>query len=504
MIKISLYKPGMNAIFRAGAGGLACTLEAMRHDVEHGVLRPEQIPGYPWNGGPPWKITSSEIELYITDKDFMRKLFEYAFQIKERCVFLPGQFGGQEMAPAKLILVEMHNALDTILLNHNKSSDVSNVTTFNEPIDDEMHVISMRPKTWYVHQKLFLECLDENFKLRSSLIPGTECRHTAYPQTARYTPFGLEAVFVIVAARSYRISDLSGVLVIPEVTDLLEFAQARQHANPRKTAECVVGNIYEAALDFEITYESYKGFARKLRANCIAMCVSKKNKNNARTKTFSISRDADVDLSLYDQFRGSCKPPKLLYSKNKKKKSFGALRSFIAENLGNGRLWYEGFDRLWGRLQTTANRGEEKNSLVYETGVRKMLNEDKLGFQTEDERQFYELIAQAWRVRQAQIFEQNEGNPAAGESRVEKERSNWLRCLGSAKTEQQLMEALNNIYVRAGHLSGFGNIAYRFPQRSWQQAQSLAVVAIVCYTKKPKPDGTDEDDVTEQVETVSA
>jgi len=168
------------------------------------------------------------------------------------------------------------------------------------------------------------------------------------------------------------------------------------------------------------------------------------------------------------------------------------LRALIAENLANNEPWYMNIGVLWRELATEANRKNQDNALYFEKGVRQMLTEEQV-FETHEEKQFFDLMTQAWRIRQGQIWDENSTNPVAFQNRRDSEQESWLRELNRANQEQTLLTALNMIYARVKNLGGFGISGYSFPRKNWRRAQHLAISAIVFYTKRPEDNGPKDD-----------
>ena len=95
-LTIQLFADGMSLLHRAGLGGLACTLKAIERQYENGLLSEAKLPA-PFDGDkPPWEVTDGSITLHFGKpekaRDYLERLFEFSFQIRDGIIYLPGQY----------------------------------------------------------------------------------------------------------------------------------------------------------------------------------------------------------------------------------------------------------------------------------------------------------------------------------------------------------------------------------------------------------------------------
>jgi hypothetical protein len=130
-LTIDLGGPGMTYLHRAGLGGLACTLRKMEDEWREGRLKPEQLPGGPWPGRePPWRIEPRRVTLDFGEataaREYLKRLFAFAFQIAKGLIDLPGQYRGQ---PPLEVRTELQSGLTLTFLQHGKTRDLAKTST---------------------------------------------------------------------------------------------------------------------------------------------------------------------------------------------------------------------------------------------------------------------------------------------------------------------------------------------------------------------------------------
>src|ERR1700722_2319706 len=117
-LTMGLFSPGMSMLHRAGLGGLACTIHAMERHYEAGLLSRGKLPAGFDSNSFPWDVGEQTLTLRFGKPecagDYLKKLFAFAFQIREGLIYLPGQY--EEPSPPFSVRAELQMALSRTFL----------------------------------------------------------------------------------------------------------------------------------------------------------------------------------------------------------------------------------------------------------------------------------------------------------------------------------------------------------------------------------------------------
>ena len=247
-LTMNLFAPGMSALHRAGLGGLACTLKAMERRVRNGRIAKKELPAPIDGDTPPWEINEQCVTLRFGKpdkaKDYLRKLFAYGFGIrKDGLISLPGQY---DTEPSAAILADLQAGITLTFLQHGRvrtlTKDPTTVSYDPEGEGAPGVVVKYRLCKWFKHQDGWKEFVDKNgclttgtIKVDGPISPGTVVRHVAFSgDTVAEDPPErmLPLYFALVGCLSLPVNRGVAVLLVPDVTDLIEFVYDRPVMTP--------------------------------------------------------------------------------------------------------------------------------------------------------------------------------------------------------------------------------------------------------------------------------
>lgn len=531
-LTLHLHAPGMTALHRAGLGGLASTLSALEANVRDSLtpFPEDKCPGHPWpNAKPPWEIQPHQLTLHLgaDPAGFLQRLFNYAFQLTpDGLIYLPGQTGGK--LPDLVVLAAIQEGVLYTFLQHGQTRKISKDTISREYDCGEKApaIVRFRACSGFKHQELassLVKPASRNtpavilplIEVPGPLYPGAAIRHLALggdtkvfepPSTAIPLIFAPVGCLTMVADRR------EGVLLVPEVADLRQFASYRPDLNPRSPKDCQVAGAADAALQAQIRLRG----AKTLGANAIPSCeafgfrtLPWSTQQKSRHAAYTIRAD---DATALDRFETAlrCLPPRLkvFERKNPKKGELPAeafwadsvVRPLIAENLALGLPWYQGFTRL---MTAADDRKRPLRDLVgYEKPQLHQLTQDMTNDHPGETR-LIEAVHSAMRSRYGQIAAENEGNPVAMKNRFKGEYERLRLALSGAKTPDTFRNALCDLFARAGRSEPLQNhweeMLPLLRDDRWQLTRDLSLLALASYKGKGEetlnaPDSEENDD----------
>lgn len=502
---IGLSDPGMTPLLRAGLGGLAASLRAILLEEEPrarwpspvslakatATVEPQRI-RIEWGGGKP--------------EDFLKKLFEASFRIDRAhgLIELPGAYAPRRW-PAPEIKAAMQEGLKRTFLQHGKTTKkAAKARPVSLEVDGQQTPFNIQPYGWFAHQLGWKEVIAA---LRSGPVPlagwaypGAAQRHIAFGSTkCEYTaPQALSAFFAPVGCLSYSVAR-GGVLVIPEPSDLVHFAQVRELLTPRSLPAAYLTGVGDAVLAAELALRM-DATARGRPAVAAAHGVTLQStawarQQKSRVATLSVGWLADDLLDLYATVANELPTRIRLTGKGDGVNEDGAgffparsaLRAFLTDNIASGRHWFAGF-------ATAATGGKNARFIHYyreRDNLGALYFEERKGLAAmlkhleEAEQALVNSVHLALRNRFGAIASEAEGNTATMKNRFKGERERWRLAFAGAKTCEQIRAALADLWSRAGAnkelQAHWKEVLPLLREGNWQAARDLALVGLASY-----------------------
>lgn len=516
-LTMDLFAPGMTTLHRAGLGGLACTLRYIERAYGMGALLNDDVPGGPWTGGaPPWTIKPSQIILNFgaaeSAAEYLKRLFAIAFDLKDGLIYLPGQY---EHEPSLAVRAELQVGLTLTFLQHGRVRALAkNSSVFQyDPNGSGQTVVALEYKecTGYKHQMGWRELHDRRRHLKLAptevigpLNPGAVIRHVAHgAQTTIKEPpsHTIPLWFAIVGSLALSINRGSGVLVVPDVRDLIQFGRMRPWFTPSSARECQVAGAGDAALQAQIRLRAKRLVDDNELPGCQAVTfasVSWASQQKSRVRTIQVPPG---DETYLDQFEIALAelPPRIVSrtkvetagrgkakKKTEKTEWFwvdSIVRPLVADNLAGGRPWYHGFVKLMTQTDSSRKR-PLRDKLVFEKkGLHAMI--EKIPWEDQGESAVVRAVHEAIRRRYGQIANENKGSPVAMKNRWSGEYDRWRLAFSGAKTPEQFRRSLCDLFGRAGVnpvlQQHWHDLLPMLGAGRWQLTRDLALLALASY-----------------------
>ncbi|WP_166822005.1 type I-MYXAN CRISPR-associated Cas8a1/Cmx1 [Thalassoroseus pseudoceratinae] len=538
-LTFDLFAPGMTPLHRAGLGGLAATLVAMERRNKLGLISAEARPGDWSDHKPPWTLESDRLTLHFGEPqqagDYLRKLFTFAFAIKDKLIDLPGTYRDESN---RAVRAELQHGLTLTFLQFGPHRKLDTATMQSFDVDGDGSaavVVGLRACQSYLHQDAIkrLKLLDKRERIvwkatetPSAFNPGAVVRHNAYGSDTRIEelpPAGIAACFALVGCLSLAVNRGLGVLLIPNVDDLEKFAKARPRMTPTTLRECRVAGTSDAALQAQTRLRARGVMQRHGLSGFDVMRLRPtqwNEKQKTRVATVNVPNGNDLVLSRFDLVLRHLPPRTYAYaesvvrSRGRSKRTQGTVyvwrwtdsivRPLVADNLASGRRWYTGFTRLMTERDSSHHPNHERVSYEAE-GLYAMINEDQHQMTEENERVFIAAIHQAISNQLGKIKSETLGrgaNANAPLSQAVKNRwnnfMNRLRLsLINAKTEIQVRGAINLLLIRGGWIEGIKNeeglnhVHHLIFHDDWQRLRDLTMLAVASHTSRVEKDSSE-------------
>ena len=514
----SLATPGMSAIHRAGLGGLACTLDWIERQHQDGRLRKKEIPGWPWNDdAPPWEITPTSVVVELSNPgaaaDFLQRLFALAFQIKNGMIYLPGQYAGQP--PKTPTQAALQAGMILTFLQHGKSRRVANTpsTVSHKPDDDGSREIQVRYAQclWFAHQDGWKKLVDaktgnltaKSVDIAGPMNPGAVVRHTAFNTPTKISEsaeLSLPLYFALVGCLCLRVPPGIGVMLVPEVTDLVEFCEVRPTITPGSYEQTRADGIADTALQMQLRLR-----AHKILDDAVPSCTvvsfqtmpwAKQQKTRAATMTVQT-----LDKKACSQFETAMieLPSRIASKKVTEKKGKGksaktvertewflassVVRPFVAENLARGRPWYQGFTKLMTQMDASGKKPLRDKIFFERKGLHAMT--EKIPWKDQGESAVVRAVHQAMKMRYGMIASENKGSESARKRRTQNEYDRWRLAFSGAKTANQFRQSLCDLFSRARInrvlQDSWPEVLPMLHDSQWELSRDLALLALASY-----------------------
>lgn len=291
MLEYKLHNPNYTIYHRAALGGLAATIQAW------GANQPEGITAF---------VERDYVRLAwndeLTDREALRRILAASFKLTEdKLIDLPGHFIGSDTAELRLAI---HEGLCLTFLQHNKMRSGEKAPRYF-PLkiegSERIEPIPYKAINSYAHQKAQgTGLLDEVNKdkgesgffpdiatIPQSVIPGATSGKKALQAKAAevilllYLMVG--CVLFLLRPRTYK-EKAQACIVVPDVTDLLDFADSMQSlaSSSQKIQRFshtylgrIVGGAQEAALCFLLDINADDIAATPGVSGCQAIAMGK-------------------------------------------------------------------------------------------------------------------------------------------------------------------------------------------------------------------------------------
>jgi len=393
-MEFGLYFPGMTTFHRAGLGGLASTLKCLVDDLraEPIRLKRDQIPGIrprqtidSWLSSPPFEILEDRVILYTgegEDKaEFLKRLYEYAFQANNGMFYMPGQLPYNDRYPSgsnpqkdamDLIMVQSRAIITTFYQHQNmfkaseSSKSLERVVLFDPSgnASDKIEIKSRSVSRYRHHQEAWKYLIDEEkiadkgVPVNQAIIPGAVNNLGGTESFNVHLPLHLAVPshFAIVGCISHTLQGSTGFIVVPDVTDLAVFAKVRSEMMPNDPGRMHVSGWSDAALlgctqclpilhaqNADLPFD-------KMQVMIIKKTFSDNQKY--RFETFEIRNITKDKLTLFQAAKAEFKP---VYAEMKKPQSNGATHvpkinmalNVVSENIALSRPWWFNIEKVW-------------------------------------------------------------------------------------------------------------------------------------------------------------
>jgi CRISPR-associated protein Cas8a1/Csx13 len=509
----------MSPLHRAGLGGLACTLKFIEREVHAGRLKESQTPGAPWQEGkPPWEISPITVTLRFgkpeNAKEFLRRLFGIAFALEHGLISTPGAYDPVPGLPVRALL---HQGITLTFLQHGRVRTLAKTETVcdYQPEGEGGKTLQVEYKkcSFYKHQAGWKDLVDSRGRLEAKAIevvgpisPGAVVRHVAFTGNTKIQEDAahvLPLYFSLVGCLALPINRGSGVLIIPEVDDLLRFCQVRPSMTPQTVRDCQISNASDAALQAQLRVR----LKRVVHDNELPGCHGVEfrptpwaSQQKSRVRTTFVSPGAERQLDVFAAAMQDLRPRivarQVVKTRGKGKRKepvartewFWAdsiVRPLIADNLAYGRRWYEGFVGLMTQIDPVNKKRPIRERLSFEKkGLRDMI--ETSAWQDRGEATVVRAVHEAMRRRFGQIAEENKNNPVARKNRWQREYDRWRLAFAGAKTANQFRHSLCDLLSRAGInpvlQQDWQEVLPLLAGDCWQLVRDLALLALASYT----------------------
>lgn len=529
-LTMDLFAPGMSAIHRAGLGGLACTLRAIERLWEDDRVSSRDLPA-PWSDGhPPWEIDSRRITLRFGKPEnaepYLRKLFALTFTVrKDGLISLLGQFPTN---PSAAVLADLQQGLTLTFLQHGKvrqlAKDSTTASYDAEGTGVPGVVVQYRACSGFKHQEGWQALVTKNGSLTTDTVkvdgpvsPGSVVRHVAFTaDTAAEDPPSrmLPLYFALVGCLSLPVNRGVAALIVPEVTDLIDFCIDRPLMSPTTAGECLIANAADGALQAQIRLRGRQAISEKVIPGCYVMTFTPTawaSQQKSRVATMHVPAGDDAILDRFERAlrhlpsRIVPRTIKETSGRGKAKvttervevfRSDSVVRPLVADNLAANRPWYQGFVKLMTKRDPATDK-PFRNQLSFERkGLHAMTADSKM-WNSEGEQLVVAAVHEAIRQSLGRIREDTDGKNAKNLSQATKNR--WERFreklrldLAGAKTSAHVRFAITDLFSRGGSNSvlreGWQKVLPVL-RSDWQLTRDLGLLALASYAGRGETDG---------------
>jgi len=492
-LRLDLSAPGMGPMHRAGLGGLATSLLALEREGEH-------IAGLAWEVRP----RSVDLRFAETDASALVRLVEATMRCTQGLiVFRCFDDLPEYTLEAKLV---MNECLLGTLLQHNKMLKPDGARKVERTIEIDGRQILFRVKelTDFVHRFSAGDLVAKDGRLATGAleikgwaIPGAVKRHEKAPGTAmteladRFLPL----LFAPIGTVPFRLSatmrreKLDYALVVPDVEDLRDFAEARRAlvggalamraAGPGDAALVLYGRLHAL------------GLLRRLRVrSCTVMglgTVAWASQQKTRTQMVTVETPPDMLLERIDLVQRYLPARIRPRDDGAGFVDLPAWRQLSTENLAAGRPLWTGLGEALHDKDLRKKLLSFEHALVKEL-VKAMMAKDLLG--TARQQQFVEACHEAIRRRYAMLHDRITREDLDAKALFDREREQIRTSLGRCKNAATFRGAVIDLWARGGSNSSLRSnwrmMLDFFGEEGWQLGRDLSLLALASYAPRER------------------
>lgn len=181
------------------------------------------------------------------------------------------------------------------------------------------------------------------------------------------------------------------------------------------------------------------------------------------------------------------------------------VRPLVADNLAQGRRWYEGFAAHMRQIEPGSKKPFSEKVRFERKGLHAMT--EKIPWEDRGEKTVVEAVHEALRRRYGVIAHENKGNPVAMEKRWSGEYDRWRLAFSGAKTVDQFRRSFCELLSRAGVnpvlQEDWRTLLPMLSNDRWSLTRDLALVALASYKGAGEKDFLASDSEVLQIEASS-
>lgn len=505
-----LNNPNYTIYHRAALGGLASTVIAWGKNQPEGITAKveENQVLFSWNSEK------------LSDQDFLRELIKASFKLSNddsKMIDLPGQ---RLDAAREDLRLAVHNGITSTFLQHPKmrlgEKGSRRISLKND--DGTESFFTYKAIESFAHQKAQKTgLLDE--KLKGNLPPFASIQQWTIPGITS----GAEELFVpteeaillmflmvgsaifMLRPRTFK-DKAQSCLVVPDVIDLLEFAESIDFINTQQGGNLktfsnnylnrVVGGAEEAGLRFLLDLETAKTLKkhRESVSGCVVIAMGKVawDKNQINRSLIARVRGNYKEINVFKaarEYLGTSKTIKLENGDSFVVPS-SPVPELIAANLAAERHWCSNFASL-------VSEKKDFQQMLYSTGgLQKMKDEIK----DSDDQIIIAAFQQAWGITMGNLSERAESRNSDKytdlDVRKERVRNEILRH----KTTEQLAGWFLRFCADATKGNSLSSVSrnreqirkFIFNAKNLERLRNLCLFALISYEGKKKSDGNNQ------------
>ncbi|MEO1670914.1 MAG: type I-MYXAN CRISPR-associated Cas8a1/Cmx1 [Cyanobacteria bacterium J06631_2] len=465
-IILSIFDPNTLLPHRAGIAGLALALS---------VIDPDNVPFT-------WEVTEDTVKLAwdsesYTDREAVSSLMQQTYRLKDGYLNVPALNLDRQ---GKYTFTE---GVTTTFLQHGKQRKQNrNPTTVTFPVDDVEFSRSYRKLEGCYYTGDFKEAFTTKGAFKPKIpvkghhLPGLveDFAHGAYQESSEGW---LSLLFLPLACNYYHLPRYRSAVVLPEVTNILEWARRRKSYSGSSYANFRSSSSGESGLRFLLQEKAIEN-SKDFRINyCEVYQLGKQqwdgSQNYLKQAVYRV-RVNDEILDLYDSAAQFFKSEIRTNDKGEPWLAISKVLPWLCDNLIANLPWYSGFYD-W----------KKRNELYERKGLVSMSQ-----YLDSQEQILFDAVQGAFSsfLREQIIQAQKQGRPLDYKQSVDK----IINRLQRPSTQQDFAKTIVDFLsrYRSKSTKGVGAEIYHWLHKDnqWKQARDLALLAIASYQGKSKDD----------------